>query len=368
MALAEQLDQRAGVRVVLARREQAHIVLDADAAHVRDQRLVGGRVFHHAAEVLQHLRMQPLDVELREPLAPVVRDLLLRPQIGPGRPAVVAGCTMPVQHRLHLAGEVEAAGRAVPGLDLARIEPHRQRQLRRRHSAGVSWQPTQESVSPGMTVNQLRISCTALPSPSSACTASGRVGRHAEGRRAVRFERHGAEDPHDLPGPAVADLVRPRQAGIAEVIGDHAQALDRPARHAGQARAGVHVVQIDDAVLALEIDPVHGHGRLGPLHDRDRLQQRIARLLPDQHEIVERVGQIDAPVRLRRPAGRRRGSACRSAGYGCRNFGQSSSTRLSAIFGSIGSPRPEIRWTRPVASYQPRLVSTSTSWPILCTP
>ena len=36
-----------------------------------------------------------------------------------------------------------------------------------------SWQPTQETVSPGMAVNQLRISWSALPSASSGCTAIG---------------------------------------------------------------------------------------------------------------------------------------------------------------------------------------------------
>ena len=36
-----------------------------------------------------------------------------------------------------------------------------------------SWQPTHESTSPGMAVNQLRITCWALPSASSGCTKIG---------------------------------------------------------------------------------------------------------------------------------------------------------------------------------------------------
>ena len=37
----------------------------------------------------------------------------------------------------------------------------------------LSWQPMHDTISPGMAVNQLRITATALPSASSGCTASG---------------------------------------------------------------------------------------------------------------------------------------------------------------------------------------------------
>ena len=36
-----------------------------------------------------------------------------------------------------------------------------------------SWHPTHESTSPGIAVNQLRMTCSARPSASSGCTAIG---------------------------------------------------------------------------------------------------------------------------------------------------------------------------------------------------
>ena len=87
--------------------------------------------------------------------------------------SVVAADAELVEHRLHFAVEVEPARRPYQGV--------MSRGARWLASVGrvgglvlrFSWQPTQETTSPGMAVNQLRMSCRALPSASSGCTAIG---------------------------------------------------------------------------------------------------------------------------------------------------------------------------------------------------
>ena len=89
--------------------------------------------------------------------------------------AVVAADAELVEHRLDLASETESAGRTVPRRDFrCRLESgHPPRLLMGGAEFDSSWQPTQESVSPGIAVYQLRMTCSARPSASSGCTAIG---------------------------------------------------------------------------------------------------------------------------------------------------------------------------------------------------
>jgi hypothetical protein len=79
-----------------------------------------------------------------------------------------------VEHRLNLALEAESARRPEPRLDLGR-RTFMVASVRRlgTESFGLSWHPTQERISPGIAVNQLRMSCSDSPFSLIGCTASG---------------------------------------------------------------------------------------------------------------------------------------------------------------------------------------------------
>ena len=138
-----------------------------------------------------------------------------------------------VEHRLDLAREAEAARRAVPGRDVAGRAVSGERQLG--GGAGVAvlvaadarddlarhgGEPAPHQLQ-GLALGVQRLH------------GDRRVGRHAEQGRAVGLDRHGAEDPLDVPRAVHADhALRAAHARIEEVVGEEAQLLDRAARDA----------------------------------------------------------------------------------------------------------------------------------------
>ena len=57
-----------------------------------------------------------------------------------------------------------------------------------------SWQPAQDTASPGMPTNQLRMSCSAWPCSSSGCSDSGELAGILKCAEPSGLDRHGAED------------------------------------------------------------------------------------------------------------------------------------------------------------------------------
>jgi hypothetical protein len=273
VALAEHLDQLAGIGVVLQRRRQVVIALGARPADVRVQGHVGRR---EAAPALLAA------AEVRHRLA----ALSLR--------AVVAGDAVLVQHGLDLALEAEPARRAAPRADLVGL-PRRQPIADRggvrlllvaadagEHLAGHGRQPAPHDLQ-GLAVLVDRLE------------GDGRVGGHAEHRRSVRLDRHRAEDAVDVPGPVDADVDVPAHAVVGVVEREQPQPLDRAPRNALEARAGVDVRQVEDRVLPRQVDLVRDHGRGRRLPQGHGLQDGVARLGVELQHVVEHVDQVQVP-------------------------------------------------------------------------
>ena len=89
------------------------------------------------------------------------------------------------------------------------------------------------------------------------------------------------------------------------------QSLDRAARHAGQARSRVDIVQVDHGVVARDIDPLGNHRWPGRRLQRNRLEEIPLRVNRQRKHVVEDVDQINPPGATSRRAARRPGSTFR---------------------------------------------------------
>ncbi len=126
------------------------------------------------------------------------------------------------------------------------------------------------------------------------------VGRDREVRRAVRLDRHGAEDTLVVEiVPVHAGRLRaaavPIRPGPEPLLGrlDDPQVLHRPPLDGLHARADVHVVDVERAVRLAQVRPV-GQDR-GPGAGRERHRVEAARRLGvDEHLVAEDVDQVDA--------------------------------------------------------------------------
>ena len=125
MALLQQLNEFAGVGVKLHRRKEMEVAFEASDADQSSQGDVTGfedaavlsdeLLFGHAANDARLWIAAPEDI-VHPLVGPKIHDRLA--VMRPG--AVVAAHAVFIKHGLDLALETEAAGRAVPGLDLAR--------------------------------------------------------------------------------------------------------------------------------------------------------------------------------------------------------------------------------------------------------
>ena len=125
----------------------------------------------------------------------------------------------------------------------------------------------------------------------------GRVGGHLEAGGAVRLHVHGAE--HALEVPAGLHLIESggdvsARAVVAEVVGEHAELLDRAARDAGEAGAVVDVGDVDGGGVRAGHAPVGDHGRTLPRGEEDRLEEGAVVGLGQQHDVVEGIYEVDA--------------------------------------------------------------------------
>ena len=222
----------------------------------------------------------------------------------------------------------------------------------------ASWQPTHESVSPGMAVNQLRINCRALPVFVQRLDGDRRVGRHAEHRRAVRVDRHGAQHAQRRPtGRPCRPMPMPAHAVVAESGSVNRRSLLTVPRGTPSSPGRGRRRQVDDRVLALRVDACRG----------SPAASASCAAAPARAARSPAPRATAACCRIRRPDRCPRAScgvglqATRKylslSGQGWRNLGQLPSTRLSTMIGSTCLPRPGIRWTTPSASNMLRLRS-----------
>ena len=154
-----------------------------------------------------------------------------------------------VQHRLHLAFEIKAAGRSIPWRDRrGRALAGQGRFARRNGILGVV------TANAGKTLaRHCRIPAAhelqRLALGIERLHGNGRVGGHLEARRAVCFHRHRAENAMDVPRAVDADIDMATHALIGKVRFVEADFFHRAARHPGESRALIDVRQIDGGVF-----------------------------------------------------------------------------------------------------------------------
>ena len=128
-----------------------------------------------------------------------------------------------------------------------------------------------------------------------------RVGRDAKPGRAVVADRHRAENTFHVPGAVEARRIRfAAHALVGEMVADQPQRFDRATRHALQAGTGINIREKNLGIVPLEVNFVGEDRRAHRFADRNGFEQREARLLADQHEVVEYVGEVNAPRRVGR--------------------------------------------------------------------
>ncbi|OQB79021.1 MAG: hypothetical protein BWX88_04983 [Planctomycetes bacterium ADurb.Bin126] len=284
--LAEPLHQPRLAGVELPRAEDGHVALLGGRADVAAELVVRGR-------------------ELRSEIVPVL--VVQRghgravQQAGEGaavapRLAVVAAGAVAVEHGLDLVAEREAPRGSVEGRRLGRRLGGRQRRLHRRGgvlrlvAAGARDALARHGGHPAPHELDGR------PVGVQRLEGHRRAGGDAEAGRPVRVDRNRAQHELGIPRPVQPDAVRlGAHALVGELVADDADGLDRAAGHAGQRGPGVDVGDGDLGVAAGGVDLVGDDRRARRGAKRERLEQGVALGLVDEHEVVERVCEVQAP-------------------------------------------------------------------------
>ena len=210
-------------------------------------------------------------------------------------PPVVTAHAVPIEHGLNLPGETEATGRSPPGADRRRVGGRqRNRSGWRGLDAGLM-ATCAADVLAGHGREPAPHELYRLALGIQRLERERRIGRDAEVGRAVLADRHGPQDPLDVPASVGTDCLVAPGAVVGVMVGEDAQPLHGAARHTCQTGTSVDVANRHRSVLAIQLHPVgnyRGAGTPGPGH---RLQQGGSAGAADRHDVVEHVRQAQQP-------------------------------------------------------------------------
>ena len=294
MPLAQDLDEFGAVGMELHGSEHVHIALNAGMAHVAVQIAVG---FAELAPV----STVHMPAHLGGPFG--LHGLVQQAEDGfatEGGGVVVAADAVAVEDRLHFARKTEIPGLAAPVAQIGGCLAGGEGEFSGRrvvlgfvatHAgdglAGHGSEPTAHELD-GLTLLVQRLD------------GDGNVRGDAEESRAVAFHRHGAEDAAAIPGTIHANgAVEPAEATIAVGVGEQAEGLHGPSGNPLQPAAPVDVRQVDQTVLALQVDAFRDDRRGGGLAQRNGFEHGHAGLLGEEGHVIEGVREVDPPLVLR---------------------------------------------------------------------
>ena len=277
----EQLDQLGGRSMEFIGQQQVHVIFRGRVAHISLEGDVGGWEF----DLLFARKLIGSTAEIGE-------------DRGAGASlAIVAANAITVQDGLDFTVKTETPHRAIEGFDPGRGFAHRQSLVVVR-GGGVQLFVAADT---GLDLAGPRGSPTAHQGHGAAffiewLQGDGLVSGHHEVGRAVGFDRHGADDPFDIPGAINTDAVHlAADVVIGEVVGEKPQLLDRAPRHVLEAGSLVDVHDLETGVGFALFDGVGNNGGARrPLHGH-WFQQRKTGLLFYQSQVIEHVHQVDSP-------------------------------------------------------------------------
>ncbi len=212
--------------------------------------------------------------------------------------SVMASHAVFVESGLDLAEETEASLRPVPVLGLGRGLLH-----------GFGWfdgdgvvldvmASAAGDVFAGHTNEPASFLLDCLALGIEGLERDGGVGGDLKEGRSIGMDGDGSDQSPNIPGSFDTDGVVSAHVAVGIFILEDSEGLDGSARHPGQALSGVDILNGYDGGLAVQFDLVGNDGGHVSLPQRRRFEEGVAGFFLNEHEIVEDIDEIDAPVCL----------------------------------------------------------------------